>query len=126
MSKYLFALLFTILVKNTINSLCWSKLCPKLNFRQNLYKADISIKRKIFFCTDGVRFRGIPLYLQKLRKKRIRRAVRKDLKSMVLKSISALYSKRESIRCTQRSIKILLFGISFIFVVWDGYFILLG
>ena len=53
MSKYLFtllfSLLFTILVKNRIKNLCWSKLCPKLNFRQNLYKADISIKRTIFF-----------------------------------------------------------------------------
>ena len=52
-SKYLFtllfSLLFTILVKNSIKNLCWSKLCPKLNFRQNLYKADISIKRTIFF-----------------------------------------------------------------------------
>ena len=48
-SKYLFSLLFTILVKNSINNLCWSKLCPKLNFRQNLYKAYISIKRTIFF-----------------------------------------------------------------------------
>ena len=52
-SKYLFtllfSLLFTIFVKNSIKNLCWSKLCPKLNFRQNLYKADISIKRTIFF-----------------------------------------------------------------------------
>ena len=52
-SKYLFtllfSLLFTILVKNSIKNLFWSKLCPKLNFRQNFYKADISIKRTIFF-----------------------------------------------------------------------------
>ena len=41
-------LLIIILVKNSMNNSFWSKFCSKLNFRQNLFKADISIKRTFF------------------------------------------------------------------------------
>ena len=50
MSKYLFALLlFSLLFITFVKKPSLVKICPKLNFRQNLYKSDISLKRTIFF-----------------------------------------------------------------------------